>query len=230
MMKYNEFEEVFSSERVRRYVNACDGKTRLGMTLYRYNLVLSGELLKIISCFEVALRNRINNTLELYYGSDWLRDSCLPGGIFDTPRTYGTQKIIGKAYKSLIDKDAYTPTRLMTEMEFGVWKYMYSGPQYAATGQKLLSVFPAKPKSTQSIRIDNKYIFNELDSINKIRNRIAHNEPICFITGMSKKSISFALTEYLRIMKLFTWMGIDGQRLLYGIDHVNTACRKILGL
>lgn len=133
-------------------------KCQKGMTLYRYNLTLSGELLKIISCFEVALRNRIDRTLEPHLGNDWLRDSCLPGGIFDIPRTQGTLKIIGKAYSGLMANGAYTPTKLMAEMEFGIWKYMYSGPQYAATGQKLLSVFPSKPKSTPALRIDNKYI------------------------------------------------------------------------
>ncbi len=135
-MKFKDFEDVISADRIRRYVNACGGNVQKGMTLYRYNLSLSSELLKIIGCFEVALRNRIDRTLEPHLGNDWLRDSCLPGGIFDNPRTQGTLKIIGKAYNGLMANGAYTPTKLMAEMEFGIWKYMYSGPQYAATGQK----------------------------------------------------------------------------------------------
>lgn len=229
-MKFKDFEDVISADRMRRYVNACGGNVQKGMTLYRYNLSLSGELLKIIGCFEVALRNRIDRTLEPHLGNDWLRDSCLPGGIFDNPRTQGTLKIIGKAYTGLMANGAYTPTKLMAEMEFGIWKYMYSGPQYAATGQKLLSVFPSKPKSTPVLRIDNKYIFNELDHINQLRNRIAHHEPICFAAGLPVKSVSYAQIEYQRILKLFDWMGIDGTGLLYGIDHVTEACQKILSL
>ena len=95
--------------------------------------------------------------MEPLLGNDWLRDSSLPGGIFDNPKTLGTQKIIFKAYNGLNANGTYTPTKLMAEMEFGIWKYMFSGPQYAATGQKLLSVFPAKPKSTPALQIDNKY-------------------------------------------------------------------------
>ena len=30
-------------------------------------------------------------------------------------------------------------------MEFGVWKYMFANPQYRATGQILLRIFPNKP-------------------------------------------------------------------------------------
>lgn len=229
-MKYKEFEEIISSDRMRRYVLACGGNEQKGRTLYRYNMTLSSEMLKIISCFEVTLRNLIDRTLEPYLGNDWLRDSSLPGGIFDNPKTISTQKIIGKAYNGLYSSGAYTPTKLMAEMEFGVWKYMYSGPQYAATGQKLLSVFPAKPKSTPALQIDNKFIFNELDRINQIRNRIAHHEPICFAAGLPHKSISYVQTEYQRIVTLFSWMGIDGPGLLYGIDHVGKVCQMIVSL
>ena len=229
-MKYKDFEGIISADRMRRYVKACGGNEQKGITLYRYNLSISAEMLKIISCFEVALRNRIDLTLAPHFGKDWLRDSCLPGGIFDNPRTLGTQKIIGKAFNGLIVHDSYSPTKLMAEMEFGVWKYMYSGPQYAATGQKLLSVFPSKPRTTAVLQIDNKYIFNELDHINQLRNRIAHHEPICFASGLPIKSVSYIQGEYQRILKLFDWMDIDGSGLLYGIDHVRKACDMILNL
>ena len=86
-MEFNLFQDIISADRMKRYVNACNGDKRKAMTLYRYNLELSSEMLKIISCFEVALRNRIGKILESFYGYDWLRDSCLPGGIFDSPRT-----------------------------------------------------------------------------------------------------------------------------------------------
>ena len=229
-MKYKEFEDIISAERMKRYVKACEGNVQKGKTLYRYNLLISSEMLKIISCFEVALRNRINLTLVPHLGNDWLRDSCLPGGVFDNPRTHGTQKIIGKAYYGLVENGTYSSTKLMAEMEFGIWKYMYSGPQYAATGQHLLSVFPLKPRSTPALQIDNKYIFNELDHINQLRNRIAHHEPICFTAGVPIKSVSYINAEYQRILKLFDWMDIDGPGLLYGIDHVDKACKMILDL
>ena len=229
-MKYKDFEDVISPERMVRYVKACGGNLQKGVTSYRYNLSISSELLKVISCFEVALRNRIDLTMVSYFGNDWLRDSCLSGGIFDNPRTQRTQRIIIKAYNELHANGAYTPTKLMAEMEFGIWKYMYSGPQYAATGQKLLSVFPNKPRTTHALQIDNKYIFNELDYINKLRNRIAHHEPICFTAGLPVKSISYIQAEYQRILKLFYWMDIDGHGLLYGIDHIYKACKKIIEL
>lgn len=229
-MKYVEFEGIISPDRMRRYVNACGGNTHKGMTLYRYNLALSGEMLKIISCFEVALRNRIHQVLSLNYGKDWLRDSCLPNGMFDNPHTMKSRKIIIKAYTELEMSGTYSPTKLLSEMDFGIWKYMFTGPQYIATGQKLLGVFPYKPKTTRTVRIDNKFIFNELNYITQIRNRIAHHEPICFLAHKQNKSDTYARQEYKRILKLFSWMGIDDRGLLYGIDHIDRCCRKIMGL
>lgn len=229
-MNYSDFEAIISPDRMRRYVNACGGSVVKGRTLYRYNLAISSELFKIISCFEVALRNQIDNTLKPLLGNNWLRDSCIPGGVFDNPKTLRTLKIIRKAYNILNLNGSYTPSKLMAEMEFGIWKYMYSSPEYAATGQKLLSVFPVKPKSTVTLQIDNKYIFNELNCINQIRNRIAHHEPICFVAGLPVKTVNYIQREYQRILKLLSWMGIEGEGLLYGIDHVSSISKKIIDL
>lgn len=56
-MKFTEFEQSLSSERLKRYLDACNNDTRKAMTLYRYNLRLSQEMFTILSCFEVTLRN-----------------------------------------------------------------------------------------------------------------------------------------------------------------------------
>lgn len=55
-------------------------------------------------------------------------------------------------------------------MEFGVWKYMFANPQYRATGQILLRIFPNKPRSSAEVQYNNAYMFNELDGINILRN------------------------------------------------------------
>lgn len=79
-MKYNEIEDIFSAKRMQKYLQACGGDTRRAMTLYRYNLKLSQEMFTLVSCFEVALRNRIDKQMTARLGGDWLRDSILPNG------------------------------------------------------------------------------------------------------------------------------------------------------
>ena len=232
-MVYTEFEDIISQDRMRRYLAACNLDTRKAMTLYRYNIRLSQELLAIVGCFEVALRNKINRHFVANDGNDWLRDLILPGGKFySDKRVEKTKRIIKKAYEGLVRSHTYSHNKLLSEMEFGIWKYMFSNVQYNLTGQNLLSVFPKKPKSTRIQRFDNTYIFQELDYINNLRNRIAHHEPICFGNGFNRNGIdtSYALNRYSRILTLLTWLDIDGASLLYGLGDVKGICNKINSL
>ena len=63
-MRYIDFEDAFSSDRMSKYVTACNGDTRKAMTLYRYPLQLSQELFTVVSCFEITQRIRIDNQLK----------------------------------------------------------------------------------------------------------------------------------------------------------------------
>lgn len=82
-MKFSDFQNILSHERINRYVEACGNDTRKAMSLYRLNLNLSKEVFTLLSCFEVALRNAIDRELTLRFGENWLRDSVANGGIFD---------------------------------------------------------------------------------------------------------------------------------------------------
>lgn len=227
-MRYNEFEDIFSPTRMQKYVQACSGNTQRAMTLYRYNLKLSQEMFTLISCFEVALRNRIDKQMTAQYGTDWLRNLILPqGGFYNNRSVEKTKRIIEKAYNELNNSGAYSHEKLLATMEFGVWKYLYSNVHYRLTGRILLRVFPHKPRSSAQVQYDNNYIFHELNFINSIRNRIAHHEPICFGNPVSIDT-SYALAHYSRMMVLLQWMGIDSPRMLYGLDHVNSVCHKLM--
>ena len=229
-MKYSEFEDIISAQRLQRYLLSCHSDTRKAMSLYRYNIKLSQELLGVVGCFEVALRNKINNLFISQFGSDWLRDFILPGGIFySDPRVAKTKKIITKVYEGLLRDNKYSHDKLLSEMEFGVWKYMFSNVQYALTGQTLLSIFPNKPISSAVQNYDNTYIFRELDYINNLRNRIAHHEPICFGNGANRNIINtyYALNRYSRILTLFQWLNINGLSLLYGLGDIVNVTNRI---
>ena len=226
-MKYTDFESIMSYERMQRYLVACNGNTAKAMTLYRDNLHLSQEVFTVVSCFEVALRNAIDSHLQKKLGKDWLRDAILPGGIFDQNKFPETHRKVTKAYAKLVATNSYQPSQLLSTLDFGSWKHMFANGQYRATGQSLLKIFPNKPRSTQQMQYNNTYIFNELDKVNTLRNRIAHHEPICFTHTSQTVDTTYILNEYQKIQTLFLWMGIDSRALLYGLDHVQAVCKKI---
>lgn len=230
-MIFNDFEKALSPERLKRYLDACNNDTRKAMTLYRYNLRLSQEMFTILSCFEVTLRNAIDLRLRLSLGDDWLMDSFLVGGIFDTPRLARTANIVRGGYRRLQEMGKpYSHVGLLSEMEFGVWKHMFSREQFAATGRCLLSIFPNKPTSTPSIQYNHTFMFNELDKVNTLRNRIAHHEPVCFALGASTIDTSYIIAQHERVHRLFAWMNIDSNSMLYGLDHVRMVCDDIESL
>ncbi len=226
-MKYSDFEKIMSSQRMERYLTACRGDTRKAMTLYRYNLQISQEMFTIVSCFEVALRNAIDRKLSENLGDEWLRDSFMPDGVFTEPILRKTRDIITFAYRKLQQSQSYTHHKLLAEMEFGIWKYMFSPVQYRVTGRNLLSIFPNKPRSSREMQYNQKFIFNELDKVNSLRNRIAHHETICFASRTSTIDTSYVINIYNKIKSLFSWMDIDSNSLLYGLDHINRVCAKI---
>jgi hypothetical protein len=226
-MKYADFERIISAKRMERYLIACSGDTRKAMTLYRYNLQISQEMFTIVSCFEVALRNAIDRKLTENLGEEWLKNSLSPDGIFSQPILKKTHDIIAFAHRKLQYTGTYSHDKLLAEMEFGIWKYMFSPLQYRVTGRNLLSIFPNKPRSSRKMQYNQTYIFNELDKVNSLRNRIAHHEPICFASNTSIIDTSYIINIYSKIKTLFAWMDIDSNSLLYGLDHISRVCSQI---
>lgn len=223
-MKYSDFARVMTNARMNRYLLACGGNTRKAMTLYRKNLQLTQEMFTVVSCFEVALRNAIDATVTPSFGSDWLRDSATVGGVFDTSKCRLTRDNINDAVNKL---QSYSHHKLVAELGFGFWRYMFAQNQFNATGRIMLRIFPSKPTSTPAIQYNNTYVFNQLAQLNSIRNRMAHHEPICFLPGKSIKDTTYARQHYNVILQLFQWMQIDHASLLYGLDHINTVCNEI---
>lgn len=227
-MKFDEFKKIMSEPRVNRYLHACNGDSRKAMALYRYNLKLSQQLFTIISCFEVALRNSIDRHYTQKFGNNWLKNSVNRNGFFDIPQCIRTKKIIKRGIKSV--NHNYTHPKLIAEMDFGFWRYLFAKPQFNAAGKTLLQIFPAKPRSTAQNQYNQTYIFNELEKINNVRNRIAHHEAICFQLGHPVIDTTYLSVHYSLILNLFNWQNINESELLYGIDHVHSSIQKINNL
>jgi Abi-like protein len=226
-MKYSEFAKIMTPARMNRYLTACGGNSRKAMTLYRKNLQLTQELFTVISCFEVALRNAIDAVCCAVFGNDWLRIGASIGGVFDTPRCFYTQKSINDAINILNRNNSYSHNKLVAELGFGFWRYMFAQNQFNATGRILLRVYPAKPVSTPTVQYNNTYIFNKLAELNDLRNRMAHHEPICFLPLQSVKDTGYSREHYALVRQLFQWMQIDETSLLYGLDHIIDVCDEI---
>ncbi len=224
-MRYADFAGIMAAARMERYRTACNGNPQKAMTLYRKNLKLSQELFTVISCFEIALRNSIDTYYTNTLGNHWLQNAAVSGGVFDNRHCRLTQINIHDAIRKL--NFAYTHYKLVAELGFGFWRYLFAHQQFRACGSTLLRILPGKPRTTPAIQYNHTLVFNRLRSINNLRNRIAHHEPICFLSGQPVKDTTYARRHYNLILELFQWMNIDESALLYGLDHILTVCNEV---
>jgi len=211
-MLYADYENAISKPRIQRYLHACANNTQKTMRLYRANIRLSQEMFSVLNIFEVVLRNAIDRHYRFTLGINWLVTSSNPGG-------YLTAKNCNKSLASVQNTINelgvyYTHDKAIAELSFGFWRYQFAPKEYAAAGSTLLKIFPALP-----FRTSQSDVFKKLTEINKIRNRIAHHEPICF-DPLHAISSGYATQKYNNIIEILQWLGYDSVALLYGVDHV----------
>ncbi|HMO33795.1 MAG TPA: hypothetical protein PKE07_12450 [Lacibacter sp.] len=138
--------------------------------------------------------------------------SILPGGIFTQRGCQRTLQKINEAYTSL--GLSYTYDKLVAELSFGTWKFLFAGKQFQAGGNTLLSISPSLP------RYHNQGdIYAKLNRINIFRNRVAHHESICFGAG-NTIGTAYARSHFQDIVDLLNWMDIPHHELFFGIDGV----------
>ena len=99
------------------------------------------------------------------------------------------------------------------EQNLGVWNSLFEKKPFAVLAGAPLSVFKNKPTS-----IDCSHINTRIIEVREFRNRINHNEPVCFVNG--KKDFSYALDMHRKIMELLEWIDDDIPKSLVAVDKV----------
>jgi hypothetical protein len=163
-MKYSDFEKVMSQPRMGRYLAATGNITKSAMTLYRKNLELSQELFTVISCFEIAIRNKINQHYVHSLSVDWIRDSAT--GCFSVNQCQTTRKIISLALQNLGHN--YSHNKLVTKMDFGFWRYLFAGPQPLKSTSYVRQHYTLIKQLFQWMSVDEAALLYGLDHINNV--------------------------------------------------------------
>ena len=218
-MRYQKFEALISQPRLARYKAACANDTRKTVRLYRANIRISQAFLAVLGIFEIVLRNKIDTHYKAQFpavvaagGHEWLFGSTLPGGFLTAPNCRNSRQKITDTYTSL--GVAYTHDKLLSELSFGFWKFLFSGHQFMAGGNTLLAIFPNLPAG-----YNQNDVYQKLNKINAIRNRVAHHEPICFAIG-NTIGTNYARDHFQHVTDVLQWMNITASELFYGVDGI----------
>jgi len=114
---------------------------------------------------------------------------------------------------------AVSSGKVLAEQSFGFWVSLFESSHYKLLGGSVIHAFPYKPK-----HINRKSIFLILSRIRDFRNRIYHNEPICF----NGSSVNFSCASQIR-QDLFELLGWINPEIQNYVEHFDNIDRKIAG-
>lgn len=143
------------------------------LVLYAWNAEVSGALLAPLHVCEVVIRNAVADALEAVYGKSWPWSASFERSLPDPPVGYSPRKDLRSARKY-----EEATGKVIPELTFVFWQKMFTGRHDARLwAPHLKRVFPGIPcKGTIGER--RHAIYSDLEQVRKLRNRIAHHEPI----------------------------------------------------
>jgi len=203
-MKYDFFEKKLSKPRLSRYKNAFNGDMEKPLLLYELNIELSKQFYGILNFFEIMLRNAINEHYSHYFSNNNWISSKLNTNFF----VEHNKKSAIKEEDRLLKANCYSADKLVASLSLGFWVSLFSKHSYAKGNKTLLQIFPNKQKG-----MNQKEIYNELDSIRVFRNRIAHYESICFNKN-NDISVDYAEESLYLILKYVGFIDISMKNFL----------------
>jgi hypothetical protein len=212
-VSFTDFQHLFSSQRINRYLTACNGDEKRAIKLYKANLEVAQSFHSILGVLEVILRNSLNSVLTAHFNNDqnWIINQKT-GFMIDKSLTYN-QKINGKPktndfllkqVQSAENRLKFasvpiTSGKIIAEQSFGFWTEFFEKHHYKILLGTPIAIFNNLPTG-----MGRKEIVNDLTKIRRFRNRIHHNEPICFNGNI----IDFSTTEdvYNSIINILYWL------------------------
>ena len=167
---------VISSPRISTYENATGGKkpdSLEALDLYAWNADVSGALLIPLHICEVAIRNAVAEAIEQVYGNQWAWSSGFERSLPNPTRGFNPKKDLINARLN-----QRTIGKVIPELKFAFWQSIFtSRHDQRFWNPYLASLFP-NMDTILSIEDRRKLIYSELEQIRRLRNRIAHHEPI----------------------------------------------------
>lgn len=225
-MKIEDLRHYFSVPRVNRYLFATGNSIHKAIQLYKANLKISQAFHPLLGVFEVVLRNKLNHILTDYFADkDWIINQ--KNGFMSDKSLQFTYKRTGemktndflkreitKAEKRLL-KTGTSPTsgKIIAEQTLGFWTDLFEVHHYRLLRGKPIQIFQSLPSGHRR-----KEVNDGLNKIRRFRNRINHNEPICF----NGNWIDFTETEavYTSLVNLLTWIDPKIVKFVSDIDNV----------
>ena len=187
---------------------AAGGNIKDGLRLYQWNIDLSGAVYEALHVFEVVLRNAMDAQLSAWnatqtnaatgqaHSSDWLMDPThllvrLAGS--DITKAEGRARTALRAGKPGGRMPGHPD--VLAQLTFGTWRFLLPskdpGRQLLWT-QALVLGFPG-------LTITSAALVRKIDGIYRLRNRVAHLEPL-LRSGLVHNELTAAGMTWMTVM------------------------------
>lgn len=239
--------KTLSATRLSTYMkdHLCDASLEQSLGLYVWNKQLSGLFYPVLQVLEVSLRNAIYRAyiedklqeIETNYPqSHWENEKNNIDALwFKSIYTANNNRIgfnqIVTAERDLIkDGKAITADNLIAKLSFGFWVHMTDIRHRAGNPKTVIDLWPnltrhvfpnAFDLKDDGVRLSINNISSSLFEISKLRNRIAHHEPIWKGDDLydSDDAINKVVAQYELCLKVISWINPNNLKLLSIIEN-----------
>ncbi|HWJ08027.1 MAG TPA: hypothetical protein VNS46_01540 [Nocardioides sp.] len=156
-------QQLLSPARMAPYLSACDGDGERAIGLYDWNAKISSAFFESLHYLEVGLRNAMDEAASALIETSWLR----PDSSVLTPRS---RKAVAIALAQA-GGTAAPHGKIVAELPFGFWWSLLADEYNRRLWQ------PALRHAFEG-QVRRRKLHTELDDLRRLRNRIAHHEPI----------------------------------------------------
>lgn len=218
-MEYSKLEYYISEPRLHRFLRATGNSQAKAQKLYKVNLRVSQAFYPILHLFEIFLRNTINYHVSSHFTNpNWIitEKNGFMSHTSLAPSRFFLKKSIQKAENTITRKGSkVTSGKIIAEQSFGFWTSLFDTHHYRLIGGSPIHCFPNKPSNA-----NRKIINQKLNRIREFRNRIYHNEPICF----KNTCIDFTEAQDIKteIYEILEWIDTDLTEYVEYFDGIQT--------
>ncbi len=200
-----------------RYFNLYPGDEERAILHYRCNLQLAEAVYVSLSVLEVSLRNALSRELRTMTGrEDWY--VVFP----TTPGLVSLNRYITQACKQISGRhEIIMPSKVIAELTLGFWVSLLNSEYERLLWKDLRRAFPYMPKNQRQ----RKNISAPLNKFRMFRNRVFHNESICW-------NLSRVEAIHGEIVTIIGWINKDIPGWLMETDRFDEVCvqiRKTMG-
>lgn len=225
-MRFGKASLYLSNQRIDRYLIATGNNKTKAIRLYKANLKIAQAFHPLLGILEVILRNRINTVLTTHFADpEWIINQ--KQGFMNAPSLTSInrrtrQRVTNDFLRSSVEKAEKRIRRLcipvvscmvIADQSLGFWTDLFELHHYRLLLGRPIQIFNYLPSG-----FGRNEVCRKLNNIRQFRNRINHNEPVCFIGN----TIDFNYVEgiYNDCIEILKWIDPELINWIRNVDSI----------